>query len=57
MLYEGIIVASGTRTEVLASPSPVLRQFVEPSGAVHFGEGPLSGSSSVNLPRHFATKI
>jgi phospholipid/cholesterol/gamma-HCH transport system ATP-binding protein len=40
MLYEGIIVASGTRTEVLAAPPPVLREFVEPSGAVHFGGGP-----------------
>src|SRR5450631_2871273 len=40
MLYEGIIVASGTRTEVLAAPPPVLRQFVEPSGAVHFGGAP-----------------
>jgi phospholipid/cholesterol/gamma-HCH transport system ATP-binding protein len=43
MLYEGIIVASGTRTEVLAAPPPVLREFVEPSGAVHFGGGPSSG--------------
>ena len=57
MLYEGIIVASGTRAEVLAAPPLVLREFVEPSGAVHFGGGPLSGTSSVNLPRESATKI
>jgi ABC-type transporter Mla maintaining outer membrane lipid asymmetry ATPase subunit MlaF len=40
MLYEGIIVVSGTRTEVLAAPPPVLREFVEPSGAVQFGGSP-----------------
>ncbi len=42
MLYDGIIVASGTRAEVLAAPPPVLREFVEPSGAVHFGGRPSS---------------
>jgi ABC-type sugar transport system ATPase subunit len=42
MLYDGIIVASGTRDEVLAAPPLVLREFVEPSGAVHFGGGPSS---------------
>ena len=40
MLCDGIIVANGSRTEVLASPPQVLREFVEPSGAVHFGGGP-----------------
>jgi len=40
MLYEGLIVANGTRKEVLASPNPVLREFVETSGAVQFGGGP-----------------
>jgi hypothetical protein len=40
MLCDGIIVANGTRTEVLASPPQVLREFVEPSGAVHFGGAP-----------------
>jgi phospholipid/cholesterol/gamma-HCH transport system ATP-binding protein len=39
MLYEGVIVASGERREILAAPNPVLREFVETSGAVHFGEG------------------
>jgi phospholipid/cholesterol/gamma-HCH transport system ATP-binding protein len=37
MLYEGIIVASGTRAEILAAPHPVLKEFVETSGAVQFG--------------------
>jgi phospholipid/cholesterol/gamma-HCH transport system ATP-binding protein len=40
MLYEGVIVANGTRAEITAAPNPVLREFVEPSGAVHFGGGP-----------------
>jgi phospholipid/cholesterol/gamma-HCH transport system ATP-binding protein len=40
MLYEGVIVASGSRAEILAAPHPVLREFVETSGAVHFGGGP-----------------
>jgi phospholipid/cholesterol/gamma-HCH transport system ATP-binding protein len=37
MLYEGVIIASGERREVMAAPHPVLREFVETSGAVHFG--------------------
>jgi phospholipid/cholesterol/gamma-HCH transport system ATP-binding protein len=37
MLYEGVIVANGDRREVMAAPHPVLREFVETSGAVHFG--------------------
>lgn len=40
MLYEGLIVANGTRAEILAAPNPVLRDFVETSGAVHFAGGP-----------------
>jgi phospholipid/cholesterol/gamma-HCH transport system ATP-binding protein len=40
MLYEGIIVANGSREEILAAPHPVLREFVETSGAVHFDGGP-----------------
>ena len=40
MLCDGIIVADGTRTEVLAAPPAVLREFVEPSGAVRFGGAP-----------------
>jgi phospholipid/cholesterol/gamma-HCH transport system ATP-binding protein len=36
MLYEGQIIVSGTRQELLASPHPVLREFVETSGAVTF---------------------
>jgi phospholipid/cholesterol/gamma-HCH transport system ATP-binding protein len=40
MLYEGLIVANGTRAEILAAPHPVLREFVETSGAVHFAGGP-----------------
>ena len=39
MLYEGVIVASGTRAEVMAAPHPVLREFVETSGAVQFSRG------------------
>jgi phospholipid/cholesterol/gamma-HCH transport system ATP-binding protein len=54
MLYEGIIVASGTRTEVLAAPPPVLREFVEPSGAVHFGGGPLTQPTGVPNSRPIA---
>jgi len=34
MLYEGVIVANGTRTEIMAAPHPVLKEFVETSGAV-----------------------
>lgn len=40
MLYEGCIVANGTREEVLAEPHPMLREFVETSGAVSFAGGP-----------------
>ena len=36
MLYEGLIVASGERRELMVAPHPVLREFVETSGAVHF---------------------
>ncbi len=38
MLYEGKIVASGTPAELLAAPHPVLKEFVETSGAVRLGE-------------------
>jgi phospholipid/cholesterol/gamma-HCH transport system ATP-binding protein len=38
MLYEGEIVASGTPSELLAAPHPVLKEFVETSGAVRLGE-------------------
>jgi phospholipid/cholesterol/gamma-HCH transport system ATP-binding protein len=34
MLYEGRIVVSGSCAEILDSPDPVLRQFLETSGAV-----------------------
>jgi phospholipid/cholesterol/gamma-HCH transport system ATP-binding protein len=37
MLYEGVIVANGTRTEIMAAPHPVLKEFVETSGTVQFG--------------------
>jgi phospholipid/cholesterol/gamma-HCH transport system ATP-binding protein len=37
MLYQGKIIASGTRAELLAAPHPKLREFVETSGAVKFG--------------------
>jgi phospholipid/cholesterol/gamma-HCH transport system ATP-binding protein len=37
MLYEGVIVASGERRDILAAPHPMLKEFVETSGAVHFG--------------------
>jgi phospholipid/cholesterol/gamma-HCH transport system ATP-binding protein len=39
MLYDGVIVANGARAEILAAPHPVLREFVETSGAVQFGGG------------------
>lgn len=39
MLYEGVIIANGERREVMAAPHPVLKEFVETSGAVHFGKG------------------
>jgi phospholipid/cholesterol/gamma-HCH transport system ATP-binding protein len=39
MLYEGLIVANGERKEILAAPHPMLREFVETSGAVRFGGG------------------
>jgi phospholipid/cholesterol/gamma-HCH transport system ATP-binding protein len=34
MLYEGVIVAKGTRSEIMAAPHPVLKEFVETSGTV-----------------------
>jgi phospholipid/cholesterol/gamma-HCH transport system ATP-binding protein len=37
MLYQGKIIACGTPAELLAAPHPLLREFVEPSGAVSFG--------------------
>jgi phospholipid/cholesterol/gamma-HCH transport system ATP-binding protein len=37
MLYEGVIIASGDRREIMAAPHPVLKEFVETSGAVRFG--------------------
>jgi len=40
MLYEGIIVANGERAEIMAAPHPVLKEFVETSGAVQFGRRP-----------------
>jgi ABC-type transporter Mla maintaining outer membrane lipid asymmetry ATPase subunit MlaF len=40
MLYEGVIVASGSRAEIMAAPNPVLKEFVETSGAVHFAGAP-----------------
>jgi phospholipid/cholesterol/gamma-HCH transport system ATP-binding protein len=36
MLYEGKIIVTGTPDELLANPHPVLREFVETSGAVSF---------------------
>ena len=38
MLYEGVIVAKGTRSEIMAAPHPVLREFVETSGTVALGK-------------------
>jgi phospholipid/cholesterol/gamma-HCH transport system ATP-binding protein len=40
MLYEGVIVAKGTRSEIMAAPHPVLKEFVETSGTVAFGRVP-----------------
>ncbi len=37
MLYQGRIIACGTPAELLAAPHPLLREFVETSGAVKFG--------------------
>jgi phospholipid/cholesterol/gamma-HCH transport system ATP-binding protein len=39
MLYEGVIVADGTRSEIMAAPHPVLKEFVETSGAVQLSRG------------------
>jgi phospholipid/cholesterol/gamma-HCH transport system ATP-binding protein len=39
MLYDGVIVASGSRSEIMAAPNPMLREFVETSGTVSFAEG------------------
>jgi phospholipid/cholesterol/gamma-HCH transport system ATP-binding protein len=36
MLYDGKIIVTGTPEELLADPHPVLREFVETSGAVSF---------------------
>jgi len=36
MLYDGKIIVTGTPEELLANPHPVLREFVETSGAVSF---------------------
>jgi len=36
MLADGVIVATGTRSEILHSRSHYLREFVETSGAVRF---------------------
>jgi len=36
MLYEGRIITAGTPAEIQARPHPVLREFVETSGAVTF---------------------
>jgi phospholipid/cholesterol/gamma-HCH transport system ATP-binding protein len=36
MLYEGKIIVTGTPDELLSNPNPVLREFVETSGAVSF---------------------
>jgi phospholipid/cholesterol/gamma-HCH transport system ATP-binding protein len=40
MLYEGVIIANGERREIMAAPHPVLREFVETSGAVQLGRRP-----------------
>jgi phospholipid/cholesterol/gamma-HCH transport system ATP-binding protein len=37
MLHQGKIIVSGTPTELLTRPHPILREFVETSGAVSFG--------------------
>jgi phospholipid/cholesterol/gamma-HCH transport system ATP-binding protein len=53
MLHEGKIVASGTPEEVLRSPHPVLREFVETSGAVAMMAAhpqPTSTSTSPSTP-------
>jgi len=39
MLYEGVIVANGERREIMAAPHPVLKEFVETSGAVSLSGG------------------
>jgi ABC-type transporter Mla maintaining outer membrane lipid asymmetry ATPase subunit MlaF len=38
MLYDGIIVANGTRAEIMAKPHPVLKEFAEASGTIQFGQ-------------------
>ena len=38
MLYDGVIITSGTPAEIMARPHPALREFVEVSGALHFKE-------------------
>jgi phospholipid/cholesterol/gamma-HCH transport system ATP-binding protein len=37
MLYEGTIVTCGTPAEIMAAPHPILKEFVEVSGAVQLG--------------------
>jgi phospholipid/cholesterol/gamma-HCH transport system ATP-binding protein len=39
MLYEGQIIVTGTPGELIHSPHPALREFVEVSGAVRFEQG------------------
>jgi len=39
MLYDGVIVASGERSQVMSAPHPVLKEFVETSGTVRFAGG------------------
>ncbi len=38
MLYDGVIVANGTRAEIMARPHPVLKEFAEASGTIQFGQ-------------------
>jgi phospholipid/cholesterol/gamma-HCH transport system ATP-binding protein len=40
MLHQGKIIVSGTPRELLTRPDPVLREFVETSGAVSFARPP-----------------
>jgi ABC-type transporter Mla maintaining outer membrane lipid asymmetry ATPase subunit MlaF len=39
MLYDGKILETGTPGEILRTTHPVLREFVETSGAVQFERG------------------
>jgi len=38
MLYQGTIATCGTPKEIMAAPHPILKEFVEVSGAVQLGE-------------------